>query len=274
MPRFLTPATKNDFDHHFSKDFTPVTKTSYQLYSSRKFGPLAATLKMVADFGYDQVEGYGALYASLDDLNGLKAALSQNNLHMKSGHFSLDMVEGDATGVLNIARTLDISHVFVPHLAADLRPNDADGWRAFGARLSAAGKPLTDAGLAFGWHNHDFEFTALPDGSFPIEAILDGGPDLGFEFDVAWAVRGGQDPLHWLDRYKDRIVAAHIKDIAPDGQCADEDGWADVGQGVMDWTGLMTALRGIGCELFVAEHDNPSDDARFARRTIEFMKSL
>lgn len=251
-----------------------MTQYSYQLYSSRNYGPMADTLKMVADLGYAQVEGYGALYASLDDLAGLKAMLEANGLHMKSGHFSLAMVEDKPEAVLNIARELKVSDIYVPHLAEPDRPKDAAGWRAFGERLGRAGKPLVDAGLRFGWHNHAFEFTALPDGSFPIEAILAGGPDLSFEFDVAWAVRGGQDPLPWIQRYADRISAAHVKDIAPQGECTDEDGWADVGQGVMDWKGIMAALRGVGCDLFVMEHDNPSDDARFARRSIDFVNSL
>ena len=251
-----------------------MTQYSYQLYSSRKFGPLSDTLAMIANLGYSQVEGYGALYANLKNLDDLKADLEKYNLHMKSGHFSLDMVATDPKTVLDIARTLRVTDIYVPHLAEPDRPTDADGWRAFGRRLAEAGKPIVDAGQRFGWHNHAFEFTALDDGSFPIEAILDGGPDLSFEFDVAWAVRGNQDPLPWIQRYADRITAAHVKDIAPKGENADEDGWADVGTGTMDWRGIMLALENIGVDLFVAEHDNPSDDARFARRSIEFLKSL
>lgn len=251
-----------------------MTKYSYQLYSSRKFGPLDQTLKMVAGLGYAEVEGYGALYATLDDLAGLKSALKSNGLHMKSGHFSLDMVEADPDSVARIATELSIEHVFVPHIVAEQRPADASGWRAFGERLARAGKPLSDAGIGFGWHNHDFEFRPLADGSLPIEAILAGGPALSFEFDVAWAVRGGQDPLAWIRRYADRIVAAHVKDIAPAGDCADEDGWADVGQGTMDWKGLMAALKGVGCGLFVMEHDNPSDDARFAKASVDYLNTL
>ena len=251
-----------------------MTQYSYQLYSSRNFGPLSDTLEMLANLGYARVEGYGALYANLKNLDGLKADLEKNNLHMKSGHFSLDMIATDPKTVLDIARTLKITDIYVPHLAEPDRPKDADGWRAFGRRLADAGKPIVDGGHRFGWHNHAFEFTALDDGSFPIEAILDGGPDLSFEFDVAWAVRGDQDPLPWIQRYADRITAAHVKDIGPKGENADEDGWADVGTGTMDWRGIMLALQNIGVDLFVAEHDNPSDDARFARRSIEFLKSL
>jgi hypothetical protein len=55
----------------------------------------------------------------------------------------------------------------------------------------------------------------------------------------------------------------------------DEDGWADVGP---RHNGLarrsMAALTDAGCTRFVLEHDNPSDDARFARRARAFMESL
>ena len=249
-----------------------VTTFSYQLYSSRNFPPMAATLKMVAEAGYSQVEGYGSLYASLDDIGALKAALQENGLAMTSGHLGLDMVEEDPTRVIEIARELDMSQIFVPHLAADQRPDDADGWRAFGARLAEAGKPLRDAGLAFGWHNHDFEFAS--EGSHPMDMILEGGPDLDVELDVAWVARGGQDPLVWIEKLADRIVAAHVKDIAPEGENTDEDGWADVGHGTMDWPALISALKKVDCKLFVLEHDNPNDDARFARRSIDFLNSI
>jgi TRAP-type C4-dicarboxylate transport system substrate-binding protein len=46
-------------------------------------------------------------------------------------------------------------------------------------------------------------------------------------------------------------------------------GAADVGYGVMDWKTLTAALRTIGVDLFVMEHDNPSDFERFASRSIE-----
>lgn len=250
-----------------------MSKLSYQLYSSRNFGPLSDTLRMISDLGYAQAEGYGGLYASPEKVAALKDALSATGLEMPSGHFGLDQVESDPNGVIKITRQLGVSKVFVPHLMPDLRPDTIAGWHDFGARLSKAGAPLKDAGLSIGWHNHDFEFRVL-EGAYPIDAILDGGPDLEFEFDVAWAVRAGEDPLNWISKLGDRIVAAHVKDIATAGECEDEDGWADVGHGTIDWSACMTALRRVGCELFVAEHDNPNDDARFARRSIATFNTL
>lgn len=245
---------------------------SYQLYSSRNFPPLADTLTMVADLGYDAVEGYGALYADDALVADLTARLGASGLRMPSGHFGLQHLEDEPDKVIAIARALGISHIFCPHVMPADRPADAAGWRDFGARLQAAGAPYRAAGLGFGWHNHDFEFAALPDGQVPMGLILAGGPDLEWEMDVAWVIRGGADPMDWIRRHGQRITAAHVKDIAAPGENAAEDGWADVGQGTVDWPGLMAALRATPCALFVAEHDNPSDDRRFASRSIAAVK--
>ncbi|MDA8584749.1 sugar phosphate isomerase/epimerase [Rhodobacteraceae bacterium] len=249
-------------------------KTSYQLYSSRNFGPLPETLQMLAKAGYAQVEPFGALFANLEDAKNLAASVEAADLEMPSAHFGLDLVESDADAAIAIAKALGVQNVFVPYLEEPDRPTDAAGWRAFGARLEAAGAPLVAAGLTFGWHNHDFEFTALADGSMPIDCLFEGGPSLALEFDVAWCARAGQDPMPWIEKLGARTVCAHVKDIAPTGENLNEDGWADVGQGTMDWAGLMTALRATGCALFIMEHDNPSDDVRFATASLNYLNTV
>ena len=247
---------------------------SYQLYSSRNFPPLSATLKMLAEVGYKDTEGFGGLYADAGKLGELAAGLKANGLAMSTGHFGLDQIEKTPDFVIEIARTLGMKKVYCPYVMPADRPTDGAGWRAFGARLQKAGAPYKAAGYGFGWHNHDFEFKALADGSIPQDRIFEGGPGLEWEMDVAWVIRGGADPLAWIERYKDRITAAHVKDIAPAGQNADEDGWTDVGHGTVDWPAIMAALRKIGVRHFVMEHDNPKDDARFATRSIASAKAF
>ena len=240
---------------------------SFQLYSARNFQPWADVLKMVAAAGYRQVEGFGGIY---DDPAGLRAMLDANGLSMPTGHFSLDMLEDDFAAARRIAETLGIGTLICPYVAAELRPADAEGWRRFAARLAAIHDDARKAGLRFAWHNHDFEFAATPDGAMPQKVLLDEAPEIGWEIDVAWVARGGGDPLQWIEDYAPRIVAAHIKDIAEPGMRQDEDGWEDVGHGTLDWPTIMKALRDkTPARVFVMEHDNPSDAARFARRSIE-----
>lgn len=253
-----------------------MTELGFQLYSARNFLPFSNIFKKLAAAGYKQVEGYGAMYASLDEagLKALREELDANGLSMPTGHFGLDLLEGDPEKALNIAKVLGVKAIYCPYLMPDQRPADAAGWFAFGKRLQEVGKPFVDAGLTFGWHNHDFEFKTLADGSTPQEQILAGGPDLKWEADIAWIVRGDADPFSWIESYGKRITAVHVKDIAPKGENTDEDGWADVGHGTLDWKGLIDALKSKSAtQNFVVEHDNPKDIDRLISRSIASFKS-
>ena len=241
---------------------------SYQLDSSRNFPPLADTLKMLAEVGYKDTEGFGGLYSDDATLSVLAEGLRANGMTMSTGHFGLPMIESNPDFVIKVARAVGMAKVYCPHLMPADRPRDGAGWQAFGARLQKAGAPLVAAGLGFGWHNHDFEFVGCADGTVPMFQILTGGPALEWEMDVAWCVRGGSDPLAWIEAFKGRITAAHVKDIAPKGDNLAEDGWADVGHGTVDWAAIFAALKAAGVRCYVMEHDNPADDRRFATRSL------
>ena len=255
---------------------------SFQMFSGRNY-PLDQVLKTVADAGYKYVEGYGGLdYASTDgglgglygDLPGLKAKLDANGLSMPTAHVGLDLLE-QPDRALAISETLGTKVFMCPWLAPDQRPTDVSGWQAFGERLANISAPFTKAGITFGYHNHDFEFAVLPDGRFPMDVLLDAAPDIYTEADIAWIYRGKADAFAWLEKFGKRIVAVHVKDIAPAGQNLDEDGWADVGHGTLPWKDLLNHVKAkTAARYFVAEHDSPSDLTRFATRSIATVNSF
>lgn len=251
-----------------------MTEFSYQLYSSRNFGPIEKTLSMLAAAGYSQVEGYGALFTNAADAAKLAELLKANGLTMPSAHIGLQMLEDNPDEVVAIAKALDLKAVYVPHLAAEERPDSAAGWQEIGARTQAALAPLAAIGLDIGWHNHDFEIADAGNGQSVLDALLAGGPDLKLELDLAWVAVGGDDAAGYIKKYADKLSSVHIKDIAPKGECEDEDGWADVGHGTMDWTAIKQALDATDNKYLTAEHDNPNDDVRFANRSIESMKKV
>lgn len=239
---------------------------SFQLYSARNFLPWDTVLKRIAELGYTQVEGFGSVF---EDARSFRALMDQYSLGMPTAHLSIDQLESDFGNVERIADTLGIRSIFCPYLDAVHRPVDEAGWVSFAHRLSAISERVRATGRAFGWHNHDFEFVTLADGSVPQQTILDAAPDIDWEADIAWIIRGGGDPMDWIERHGSRIAAVHVKDIAPEGECADEDGWADVGHGTVDWQALIDALKAkSNTSYYVMEHDNPNDFDRFASRSI------
>lgn len=248
-----------------------MSDTSIQLYSTRKFPPLSDILSLVSSVGLKNVEGYGGL---LQDVPTMCAGLDAAGLSMPSAHIGLDML-ADIPAVVATARTLGISRVICPSIPMDRRSQPDAEWVALAAQLDGIGKALKDAGLHFGWHNHTFEFVQTERGRLPIDILFEGAPDLEWQMDLAWVVRAGQTPADWMDRYGARITALHVKDLAPQGEAADEDGWADLGHGTVPWPEMMQAAREkTAASLFVLEHDNPSDAARFVTRSFATLQSL
>lgn len=247
-------------------------KLSLQLYSARFATPYADVIRRLSALGFNAAEGFGGAF---DDMPAIRAALEETGMTMPSLHVSLNMIETDPQAVADLAGQVGATMIFAPHLTADQQPKDSQGWQAIGARLAAAHKDMTARGLRFGWHNHDFEFHPTPDGQIPMQIMLDAAPMIEWEADIAWIVRGKGDPLDWIARHGDRITAAHFKDIAPEGEKTDEDGWADPGTGTMDWPAIITALREqTRIELLVAEHDKPSDFDRFATQAARAWQDL
>ncbi len=245
---------------------------SYQLYSSRNHTPWADVLKGLGKAGYARVEGFGGVY---DDPKAFASEMKKNGLKMPTAHFSIDLLEKDFAKATAIAKALGVKVMICPHIAADQRPSTTKGWIDFGKRLEKIAKKAQVAGFGFAWHNHSFEFTLLPDGSAPMRHILEAAPSIGWEADIAWIIRCGTDPKPWLIAFGNRIVAAHVKDIAKAGDNLDQDGWADVGHGVVDWKGLVRTLKSsTKAKHFVMEHDKPADAASFAKRSIAAAKKF
>ncbi len=253
-----------------------MTNLSFQLYSARNFQPWSDIFAKLAAAGYKEVEGIGAIYEGMSDaeLSQLKADLDAHSLAMPTGHFSIDILESRPARAIEIARHFGMESTYCPWVMPELRPKTAKGWHEFGQRLQKAGQPLIDAGFDYGWHNHDFEFFKLEDGTTAQEQIFSGGPDLSWECDVAWIVRGGADPLEWIGKMGDRITSVHVKDIAPAGENADEDGWADVGHGTVGWAAIKAALKNTRARHFIVEHDNPNDIDRFITRSFQSYTSF
>ncbi|SEB94351.1 Sugar phosphate isomerase/epimerase [Rhizobiales bacterium GAS188] len=244
----------------------PLDGLSFQLYSARKLEPLESQFELLAGLGYKRVEPFGGL---LGDPARLKTLLDRHGMTAPSCHVGMDRLRADVKAAVKICKDLGVATIFAPAPLIGERDGGEAEWRALGKELAGIGKAVNAEGLVFGWHNHHWEYGKAADGRTYLDVMFAEAPDLAWQADLAWIKRGGGDPADELKRHKNRVISCHIKDIAPAGQCLDEDGWADPGHGVLDWTALLPVMKEVGVKLFVAEHDNPNDVARFARRAAE-----
>ena len=249
---------------------TQTDTLAVQLYSLRELDlDFGEKLAYVAAAGYAGVETVGDHNLSADEM---KEAVEAHGLRVCSSHVPLNKLEEDVAGVSRFNLAVGNDTLVLPSVPRDLYDDSARSWLALGERLGRLSERCRGEGCALLYHNHDFEMREV-EGKLALELLLEGaeGTPLGLEPDLAWMVRGGQDPLELLERFTVSCPRAHIKDIAPEGENLDEDGWSDVGHGTLDWSELLPAVRKAGAQWFVVEHDAPKDPLGFLKRSAAFL---
>ena len=245
---------------------------AYQLYSSRNFPPLEAQFPELKAMGYDAIEPWLPAYEA--DPKAFRRALDDNGLGCFGFHMPLSGLVSEPQRFIDIALTLGASWMIPPYVPAEERGSTADDWRRLGETLAVGAAKAKPHGLKLAWHNHDFEFVPLADGSRPIDHILcKDNPDVWFEIDCGWIRRANADPAAELQRFADRIGVIQTKDTAPLGTLR-EGGWTATGDGIIDWAALVPLFRASRADHLVTEHDNPSDWRRFAKRSINHLREL
>ena len=239
-------------------------KTLLQLYSARNYQPWGGVLSRTAINGFTGVEPFFAVF---EDVGAFRVLADLHGLKLSSAHVPLKLLEEEPDKAYSVCKALGTELIVVPWLPEDERPITRTAADDLGRRLAILRQRTAASGFRLAYHNHDFEFVTLDDGSRLIDVLLSAEPALLWEADIGWMIRSGEDPITWLDRYADRIVAVHLKDYVGGDT---EDGWADLGHGPTSYGPIFSKLAALPkLEYCVAEHDNPSDLSRFLHRWME-----
>jgi inosose dehydratase len=82
------------------------------------------------------------------------------------------------------------------------------------------------------------------------EILLNGlAPSVGFAPDTGHIARGGMDTLAVIRKYRERVTHVHFKDMVAGGA------WAAMGQGVIDFKGVVGYLRDTGYHGWIMVED-------------------
>ena len=121
-------------------------------------------------------------------------------------------------------------------------------------------------GIQYYYHNHFHEFQLFEGQSIMDTMIEKLDEDLvKFEFDSYWAMRGGQDPVAWIQKFGERCGLLHQKDMPAETQPVNlfeqfpadrvvgmteliestkgDDQFTEVGKGMMDVPAIIDAAR-------------------------------
>ena len=251
-----------------------------QLYSLRGLflqDPFAA-MDLAASYGITEVETAGTARMTPAQF---AAELAQRGLTPVFAHVGYDALVKDFDAVLAEVEAIGARYAviaWIPHQGDyDAEEND----RAI-AHFNAWGPKFAQAGIKFGYHPHGYEFGGGKlegDTLFDQMAQATAGNNVSFELDVFWAVHGGADPVALMDRYPDRWVSLHVKDIrkgAPTGLTsghAPETDNVAVGQGAIDWPAVLGKARDLGVRYYFVEDETP-DPVKNLPPSFEYLRRL
>lgn len=241
----------------------PADRISIQLYTLRDqlAIDLEGTLARLAEIGYRRVEHAGFVGRTVEEF---KAALDAVGIRSTSGHVGIPQPFDAATWRASLAdaKVLGSRYIVHPFFGIDFGTGavvrDRATWTAFAHDLNRAGRLARDAGLRLGYHNHNWEFLRLDDGSgqraYDVLVAETDPRYVHLELDLYWAWRGAADPVDLLRQTNGRVRQYHVKDLAQNGS------FADPGQGLIDFARIFRAQT-------VDEYIVERDDAGSAPRT-------
>lgn len=234
---------------------------SAQLYTVRNVGTLDEQLATVAGAGIKYVEPFRFNGMKEPPAAEFKALLDKHGLKVSGMHVNIGEVIENTDKLVEYNKAIGNTRLIVPALPASITPKSKAGWQAMGQLFATIAATLKPKGMQVGFHNHTVELE-MYEGKTGLEWFAESaGPDVIFTVDIAWAARGGQDPVALLGRLKGHVWNIHVKDNAPAGQNTEERGFAIVGKGTVDWDRVLPAARDAGAIFFTLEHDMPKDAA-------------
>jgi inosose dehydratase len=124
---------------------------------------------------------------------------------------------------------------------------------------------IADLGVQLGYHNHMGSMGETPEGVEQIMAAVD--PRYAkLELDVAHYYQGGGDPAKAIEKYSDRLLFLHLKDVErlPGGADAKQSyRFVELGRGTVNLPAVIEALRKINFRGWgIVELDAVPDKAR------------
>lgn len=271
----------------FAMKKDPRYKLGLQLFTIRDAmaRDLAGTLKQVRAIGYQDTETYG-----FDPIQGtyygIKAAafkqlLEQNQLTTTSGHYNFsellykpdDELRRYVDQCIKGAHAIDQKYITWPWLQPDYRSMASFG--VLVKKLNLIGEQISNAGLGFAYHNHDFEFIDH-DGQNGYDLIMrETDPKtVKLQIDLYWAMHSSKlSPAELFRKQPGRFVMWHIKDMHKVSR-----DYTELGNGSIDYAVILPDASLAGLQYYYLEQggnfavnsmQSIADSAAFFKKNLE-----
>jgi inosose dehydratase len=198
---------------------------------------------------------------------------------LSSGGLSIDRNESEEIGkhTAHAQFVHDAGGLYLQ--VTDDRPKDrtitSADYKRLGQLLTEVGKRTADLGVSLGYHNHMGSMGERPEG---VDQILEAADPryAKLELDIAHYFQGGGDPVKAIQKYSDRLLFLHIKDVERLQGNSDPSKsyrFVELGRGQVDIPAVFQALHKVNFRGWaVVELDGVPDKTRTPKESAEISK--
>lgn len=235
---------------------------------------VAATLKAVGEAGYGFVEtasyGDGKIY-DIDPVE-FKNLCEGNGLKFLGAHTG-QAVPTEETWDETMAwwdtciaahKAAGVKWIVQPWMG-ETAYQSLDGLKDYCKYFEAVGEKCNAAGIRFGYHNHDQEFTTEYDGKTLYDWMLElTDPEkVMFQLDLYWIAEGGKNAVDYFEKYPGRFELWHIKDEKELGE-----------SGKMDFASLFAEREKSGAKYGIVEVEEYNfEPLESCAKSLEYLKA-
>jgi inosose dehydratase len=118
-----------------------------------------------------------------------------------------------------------------------------DDYKQLGRALTELGKRTADLGIPLGYHNHMGSLSERPE---ELDQIMSASDPryVKLELDIAHYFQGGGDPAKAIEKYSDRLLFLHIKDVERVSKSVYR--FVELGLGLVDVPAVFESLSKVG----------------------------
>ncbi len=224
-----------------------------------------AALARVHEIGYGSVQ----LAGSLDMIERTAKVCAELDIPVVGILGGMELCEEEEDRLFAAARLCSAKDIGISSkIATEEQALDLiDRANHFAARAKAEG-------FTFSYHNHSNELIRTESGKTLFDLLIDGFDRETVDFmpDTYWLQHGGADVRAYLERLAGRVSILHLKDMK---RTAEGPTYAEIGQGNMNFQGIIETARQIGVKHYIVEQDRcDGDPLESARISLEYLQGL
>ena len=189
----------------------------------------------------------------------LSALTKKYGIEISSIQVKPKYVFGEPEKIIEFCKATACKTVVISMLPFECILGNEKKFYSFVSTLDEWAERYESQGITLAYHHHNWEYVTLSNGKTRMHELLNLTKKIKFVHDTYWSARSGVAPEKQIKEFGDRLVGVHLRDLAFSGRglrVLPHD--AAIGDGVIDFSAVLSAVKSSACEYLVIEQNTKS----------------